>query len=198
MGPDALEDLITAFSRLPGIGRKTAQRLAFHVLKQDRSEAETLASAIIGARDRIAHCSRCHNFTEAGTDLCEVCRDSRRDRQLVCVVAEASDVLILEVNQLIDGVYHVLGGVLSPLNGVMPEDLGIEELVQRVKTDSVREVILALDASVEGDTTADYIGMELTPLTKVTRPARGLPVGADLALADRVTLAHALEGRYSL
>ena len=130
--------------------------------------------------------------------MCEVCRDARRDRQLVCVVAEASDVLVLEYNQLISGVYHVLGGVLSPLNGIMPDDLGIEDLVERVKRDSVREVILALDASVEGDTTADYIGMELMPLTKVTRPARGLPVGADLALADKATLAHALEGRYSL
>ena len=198
MGPASLEDLITAFSRLPGIGFKTAQRLSFYLIKQPREEAAALAQAIVAARDNIHYCSVCYNFTEREMDLCEVCRNSRRNRQLVCVVEEASDVLVLELNQLISGVYHVLGGALSPLNGIRPEDLRIDELVTRVKEDNVSEVILALNASVEGDTTADYLGMRLAPLTKVTRPARGLPVGADLDLADKLTLAHALEGRYSV
>ena len=198
MGPTPIESLIAAFARLPGIGPKTAQRLAFHVVKQPREEAEVLARAIIEAKDNIQHCSGCYNFTERGMDLCEVCRDSRRDRQLVCVVEEASDVLVLERSQLLKGVYHVLGGTLSPLDGIGPADLRIEELVRRVQEEGVREVILALNASAEGDTTAEYIGMQLASLTKVTRPARGLPVGADLDLADKVTLAHALEGRYTL
>ena len=198
MGPASLEDLITAFSRLPGIGFKTAQRLSFYLIKQPREEAAALAQAIVAARDNIHYCSVCYNSTEREMDLCEVCRNSRRNRQLVCVVEEASDVLVLELNQLISGVYHVLGGALSPLNGIRPEDLRIDELVTRVEEDNVSEVILALNASVEGDTTADYLGMRLAPLTKVTRPARGLPVGADLDLADKLTLAHALEGRYSV
>ena len=198
MGPTPIESLIAAFARLPGIGPKTAQRLAFHVVKQPREEAEVLARAIIEAKDNIQHCSGCYNFTERGMDLCEVCRDPRRDRQLVCVVEEASDVLVLERSQLLKGVYHVLGGTLSPLDGIGPADLRIEELVRRVQEEGVREVILALNASAEGDTTAEYIGMQLASLTKVTRPARGLPVGADLDLADKVTLAHALKGRYIL
>ena len=198
MGPTPIESLITAFARLPGIGPKTAQRLAFHVVKQPREEAEVLARAIIEAKDNIQSCSGCYNFTERGMDLCEVCRDPRRDRQLVCVVEEASDVLVLERSQLLKGVYHVLGGTLSPLDGIGPADLRIEELVRRVQEEGVREVILALNASAEGDTTAEYIGMQLASLTKVTRPARGLPVGADLDLADKVTLAHALKGRYIL
>ena len=198
MGPASIENLIVAFARLPGIGRKTAQRLALHVIKRERGEAEELAHALISAKDSIRYCSRCYNFTEKGTDLCEVCGNLRRDRQLICVVAEASDILILESNQLLRGVYHVLGGLLSPLDGVRPEDLRIEELVVRVKEDEVGEVILALNASAEGDATVEYILQSLAPLTRVTRLARGLPVGADLDLADKITLAHALEGRHAL
>lgn len=198
MGPVSIENLIVAFARLPGIGRKTAQRLALHVIKRERGEAEELAHALISAKDSIRYCSRCYNFTEKGTDLCEVCGNLRRDRQLICVVAEASDILILESNQLLRGVYHVLGGLLSPLDGVRPEDLRIEELVVRVKEDEVGEVILALNASAEGDATVEYILQSLAPLTRVTRLARGLPVGADLDLADKITLAHALEGRHAL
>ena len=197
MGPLPLEDLITAFSRLPGIGRKTAQRLAFYVIKRPREEAENLAQAIIGAKDEIEYCSACYNFTERGTGLCAVCRDPRRDQKLICVVEEASDVLVLEHNQLIRGVYHVLGGVLSPLDGVRTEDLRIAELVQRAQGGRAEEVILALNASAEGEATAEYILQQLAALTKVTRLARGLPVGADLDLADKVTLAYALEGRHS-
>lgn len=198
MGPVSIENLIVAFARLPGIGRKTAQRLALHVIKRERGEAEELAHALISAKDSIRYCSRCYNFTEKGTDLCEVCGNLRRDRQLICVVAEASDILILESNQLLRGVYHVLGGLLSPLDGVRPEDLRIEELIVRVKEDEVGEVILALNASAEGDATVEYILQSLAPLTRMTRLARGLPVGADLDLADKITLAHALEGRHAL
>lgn len=196
MGPVALEELIIAFARLPGIGRKTAQRLAFHVLKNPREEALALAQALLRAKDEIQHCPVCHNFTERGQDLCEVCRNPRRDRQLICVVEEASDVLVLERNQLMSGVYHVLGGVLSPLDGVGPEDLRIAALIERVKQGGVREIILAHNATAEGDATAEYIYRQVSPLTRVTRLARGLPVGADLDLADKVTLAHALEGRH--
>ena len=196
MGPAALEELITAFARLPGIGRKTAQRLAFHVVKNPREEAQALAQALLKAKDDLQHCPVCHNFTERGAEMCEVCRNPRRDRQLICVVEEASDVLVLERNQLMTGVYHVLGGVLSPLDGIGPEDLRIAELIERVKREGVREVILAHNASAEGDATAEYIYRQVAPLTRVTRLARGLPVGADLDLADKVTLAHALEGRH--
>ena len=198
MGPAPIEELITAFARLPSIGRKTAQRLALHVVKRPREEAEALARALLDAKDNIRYCSRCFNFTEKGAELCEVCRNPRRDQQLVCVVAEASDVLVLERDRLLGGVYHVLGGLLSPLDGVLPEDLHIAELIERVKKHRVREVILALNPSAEGDATAEFLAQRLVPLTKVTRLARGLPVGADLDLADRITLAHALEGRHVL
>ena len=196
LGPGPIEELIIAFSRLPGIGRKTAQRLAFYVVKRPREEAELLARALLGAKDNIKPCPQCFNFTEKGADLCEVCGNPRRDRQVLCVVEEPGAVLILESNQLLRGMYHVLGGVLSPLDGVRPEDLRIAELVDRVRRDEVHEVILALNASAEGDATAEYISQQLRSLTRVTRLARGLPVGADLDLADKVTLAHALEGRH--
>lgn len=198
MGPEPIEDLITAFARLPGIGRKTAQRLAFHVVKQPRAEAEALAQALLGAKDNIRPCSRCFNLTEADSELCAICRNPNRDQQLICVVEDPGAVLILEANQLMRGMYHVLGGVLSPLDGVGPDELHIDELVTRVKEQHVGEVILALNASAEGDATAEYLARLLTPLTRVTRLARGLPVGADLDLADKVTLTHALEGRHSL
>jgi recombination protein RecR len=197
MGPVALEELITAFARLPGIGRKTAQRLAFYVIKSPREEAQALSQALLRAKDDLLPCAVCFNFTERGQELCEVCRNPRRDRQLICVVEEASDVLVLERNQLMTGVYHVLGGVLSPLDGIGPEDLRIRELVARVQQERVREVVLAHNASAEGDATAEYLSRQLAPLTRVTRLARGLPVGADLDLADKVTLAHALQGRHA-
>lgn len=198
MGPLALEDLIVAFAKLPGIGRVTAQRLALYVVKRPREEAELLANALIAAKDQIAHCATCHNFTQQGYDLCTICQDPRRDQQLLCVVAEASDVLALELCQVHGGAYHVLGGVLSPQDGVLPEDLKIDALIERVRERQVREVVLALNASAEGDATAHYISHQLMPLTKVSGLARGLPVGADLDLADRVTLSHAFAGRLSL
>jgi recombination protein RecR len=198
MIPAPIEELIAAFARLPGIGRVTAQRLALYVVKQPREEVEHLAQALLGAKDTIQYCAECFNFTEKGSPLCRVCSDQRRDRRLICVVEEASDVLVLESNQLLRGVYHVLGGVLSPLDGVRPEDLRIEELVERVKKYQADEVILALNGTAEGDATAHYLSQLLTPLTRVSRPARGLPMGAELQLADRITLAHALEGRRSV
>ena len=198
MGPLALEDLIVAFAKLPGIGRVTAQRLALYVLKRPREEAELLSGALIAAKEQIDHCSTCHNFTQKGEELCEVCQDTSRDPQFLCVVAESSDVLALEVRQVHSGVYHVLGGVLSPQDGILPEDLRIAALVERVREREVREVVLALNSSAEGDATAHYISQQLMPLTKVSGLARGLPVGADLDLADRVTLSHAFAGRSSL
>ena len=195
MGPAPLEDLIIAFAKLPGIGRVTAQRLALYVIKRPREEAEQLAHALVGVKDGLQYCTDCFNFTELGSGLCVICRDERRDKQCICVVEEASDVLALEANQIHRGVFHVLGGVLSPLEGVAPEDLRIGELVERVKRDEAREVILALNAGPEGDATASYLHQLLSALTRVSRPARGLPVGADLDLADRVTLTHAFAGR---
>lgn len=198
MEPLALEDLIVAFAKLPGIGRKTAQRLALYVVKRPREEAELLAQALIAAKDQIEHCATCYNFTQKGEPLCEVCRDTRRDQQFLCVVAEASDVLAFEMSQFYSGAYHVLGGVLSPQDGVLPEDLHIDSLVERVRQQGVQEVMLALNANAEGDATAHFIAQQLVPLTKVSRLARGLPVGADLDLADSVTLSLAFAGRSSL
>jgi len=198
MGVGPLEELIAALSRLPGIGRKTAQRLTFHIVKQPRAEAESLARALLAVKDNVRACSQCFNLTSADAELCAICADPRRDQQFICVVEDPGAVLVLEANQLLDGVYHVLGGVLSPLDGVRPSDLHIEELVERVKRCQAREVVIALNASAEGDATAEYLARLLAPLTRVTRLARGLPVGADLDLADKRTLAYALAGRRSL
>ena len=198
MEPLALEDLIVAFAKLPGIGRKTAQRLALYVVKRPREEAELLSKALIAAKDQIEHCATCYNFTQKGEPLCAVCRDTRRDQQFICVVAEASDVLAFEMSQFYSGAYHVLGGVLSPQDGVLPEDLHIDSLVERVRQQGVQEVMLARNANAEGDATAHFIAQQLMPLTKVSRLARGLPVGADLDLADSVTLSLAFAGRSSL
>ena len=189
LGPQPLEDLVTALSRLPGIGRKTAQRLAIYLLKSPPQEAQALAEAIRGARENIGHCSRCFHLTERGNELCHVCSDTNRDQAVICVVEEASDALALERSDLMRGTYHVLGGALSPLDGIGPADLRIDELVERVRRDGVREVILAHNAS------AEYIHQRLDGLTTGTRLARGLPAGSDLDLADRTTLAHALQGR---
>ena len=198
MEPLALEDLIVSFAKLPGIGRKTAQRLALYVVKRPREEAELLAKSLVAAKDQIEHCATCYNFTQKGEPLCEVCRDIRRDQQFICVVAEASDVLAFEMSQFYSGAYHVLGGVLSPQDGVLPEDLHLDSLVERVRQQGVQEVMLALNANAEGDATAHFIAQQLMPLTKVSRLARGLPVGADLDLADSVTLSLAFAGRSSL
>lgn len=197
MGPEVLEEMISAFARLPGIGRKTAQRLAFHIIKRPPREAETLAEAIVDGRNSIQYCEKCYNFTDKGEIACGICRDETRDPGVICVVEEASHVLVLERSRIFTGTYHVLGGVLSPLDGIGPDDLRIEELVSRVSSQQVTEVILANNASAEGEATAEYIQRRLGQLTVVSRLARGLPVGSDLDLADKVTLAHALQGRRS-
>ena len=197
MGPQTLEELITALARLPGIGRKTAQRLAFYIIKTPSHEAETLAMAIVNGRKSIEYCEKCHNFTDKGQKFCTICCDTTRNPGIICVVEEASHVLVLERSQLFTGIYHVLGGALSPLDGIGPSDLRIDELVARVTSEHVKEVILANNASAEGEATAEFIQQKLSPLTTVSRLARGLPVGADLDLADKVTLGHALTGRRS-
>ena len=197
MGPLPLQELVKSLTRLPGIGPKTAQRLAYYIVKRPREEAATLARSILDAKDKIAYCQVCYNFTDTDHERCQVCLDDRRDQRTICVVEDANDALVLEHNHLVYGVYHVLGGKLSPLDGIGPSDLRIHELVDRVQSGDVEEVILALNASTEGEVTAEFIQRQLSPHTKVTRLARGLPVGADLDLADKVTLAHAIEGRQS-
>jgi recombination protein RecR len=193
-----LENLIDELARLPSIGRKTAQRLALHLLKAPREEAARLAEAILLVKDRVGFCSVCGNYAEQ--DPCPLCSDPRRDHVVVCVVEHPVDVLAIERTASFRGVYHVLRGVLSPLDGVGPDDLRVRELLTRLGGDdartAVREVILATNPTVNGEATALYLQKLLTPLgVKVTRIARGVPVGSDLEYSDIVTLARALEGR---
>lgn len=193
---EALQELIEEFSRLPGIGRKTAQRLALHVLKQPRENVVKMAKAMVGVKDRIRYCSSCWNITE--TDPCLICSSPKRERGTVCVVEEPNDVLAIEKTNDFQGLYHVLGGSLSPLDGIGPEELKVRELLVRI-TPEVREVILALNPNVEGEATTIYLTRLLKPLgVKVTRIARGLPVGSDLEFADEATVSRALEGRIAL
>lgn len=190
---ESVDRLIEEFSKLPGIGRKTAMRLAFYVLKEDKTEAERLAQALLDVKERVKYCSICFNITE--TDPCFVCQDEKRDKSIICVVEEANDVLALEKTGEYKGLYHVLGGALSPLDGIGPDNLRAKELLLRLK-DEVNEVILATNPNVEGEATAIYLSKLIKPLgIKVTRIARGLPVGGDLEYADQVTLMRALEGR---
>ncbi|MFW6193285.1 MAG: recombination mediator RecR [Gemmatimonadota bacterium] len=190
----AIESLITEFGRLPGVGRKTAQRLSYHLLKTSDEEARRLAEAILKVVEDVEACSRCGNLSD--DDPCEFCRDGRRDRSTVCVVEEASDITAIEKSGHFDGLYHVLGGRLSPLDGVGPEDLRVQELMARLR-DGVDEVIIATNPSVEGEATATYLHRLLAEMdgVRVTRLARGLPVGGDLEYADGVTIAEAFTGR---
>jgi recombination protein RecR len=193
---EALQEVIEQFSRLPGIGRKSAQRLALFLLKQPREEVATMAQAILNLKDRIVYCSICSNITE--DDPCVVCASPKRDRHTICVVEEPSDVLALEKTNEFKGLYHVLGGSLSPLDGIGPEDLKIRELLARLPG-VVTEVILALNPNVEGEATTIYLTKLLKPLgVKVTRIARGIPVGGNLEFFDEATLTRALEGRIQL
>lgn len=193
---ESVEQLVERLSQLPGIGRKTAQRLAMYILKLPRDEVERLAKAIMNARDRVRYCSTCSNITE--TDPCAICTSPKRDRTSICVVEEPSDEFAIEKTNEYRGLYHVLGGAISPLDGVGPEGLKIKELLSRI-TPEVREVILALNPNVEGEATALYIRKLLKPSgVKVTRIARGVPVGSDLEHSDEATLARALEGRNTL
>lgn len=193
----ALEKLIEQFQRFPSIGRKTAQRMAFHVLDLTDEQANEFANAIIDAHTKIHRCSVCHNLTE--NELCPVCESTGRDKTVVCVVEEPRDVLAMERMREFNGVYHVLHGVISPMNGVGPEQLTVKSLVERVANGGVNEVIMATNPTIEGDTTAMYIGKLIKPFgVKVTRLAYGIPVGADIEYADDVTLMRALSGRSEL
>ncbi len=193
--PQSLQQLIEEFTRFPGIGKKTAQRLAFHVLRTSREDAVALAKAIINTKDKIHHCSVCYNISEE--DPCDVCSDAKRDRSVICVVEDAMDVIAIEKTSEYRGLYHVLGGILSPLDGIGPNDLNIDALINRL--DEVEEVILATNPSMEGETTAHYLTKLLKPKgIKVSRLARGLPVGSDVEYIDEATLSRALEGRVVL
>ena len=193
---ESIEHLAEQFAQLPGIGRKTAHRLALYVLKLSRDEVVTLAKALVDVKDKVRYCSICSNITE--TDPCGICSNPKRERTSICVVEEPNDVLAIEKTHEFKGLYHVLGGALSPLDGVGPEDLRVKELLQRM-SNSVEEVILAMNPNVEGEATTLYLSKLLKPLgVKVTRIARGLPVGSDLEFADEATLTRALEGRITL
>lgn len=190
-----LEKAVGEFSKLPGIGRKTALRLVLHVLRQPVGEAEAFADAVLHVRKDIKYCSVCHNISD--DNVCPICADARRDRSTICVVENVQDVMAIENTQQYNGLYHVLGGVISPMDGVGPGDLQIESLVQRVKdNDDVKEIILALSSTMEGDTTNFYIHRQLAPLhVKVTMIARGISVGNDLEYTDEVTLGRSIVNR---
>jgi recombination protein RecR len=191
--PDPLVRLIEQLQRLPGIGPKGAQRLAFHILKNPRDEADRLIDAVRDVKERVTYCSVCHNITDA--DPCAFCRSTDRDHRLICVVEEPQNVSAIEKTREFKGVYHVLMGALSPLQGIGPDDLKIKELIARV-TNGVAEVILATNPNVEGEATAIYLARLLKPLgVRVTRIAVGVPVGSDLEYADEVTMHKAMEGR---
>ena len=192
--PASFETLIDGFAALPGIGRKSAQRLAFHVLSLPDGEAEACAASILEARKSVHTCPICQNLTDE--EVCPVCRSDRRDKSVICVVAEPRDVVSIERSREFNGVYHVLHGVLSPMNHVGPDDIRIRELVERVGGGGVQEVIMATNPDTEGDTTAMYISRLLKPFeVKVTRLAYGIPVGSNLEFADDATLLRAIEGR---
>lgn len=193
----AIEDLTGELARLPGIGRKTALRLTYHLLKQPPEQSRRLADALVSLAERVRPCARCFNLTEE--ELCSICRDPRRDAALICAVEEAADIGAIERAGEFRGQYHVLGGRLSPLDGVTPDDLTIPQLVRRVAGGEVREVILATNPSLEGEATALYVQRQLAgyPLS-ITRIARGLPVGGDLEYADGVTIAQALTARRAM
>jgi recombination protein RecR len=189
----SVENLIAQLSRLPGVGQRTAQRLAFHLLQRPTEEALALARAVEEVKARVRFCDECGNLTEEET--CEICRDARRDRAVICVVEQPVDLISVERTHEYRGLYHVLGGALSPLDGVEPADLRIDELFRRVDRDGVQEVVLATNPNMTGEATAAYLADRLRGRVRVTRLASGLPVGGDLEYADEVTLGRALAGR---
>ena len=189
-----LTKLTEHFARLPGIGKKSAQRLAFHILRMPEEEAKAFAESILEAREKIGYCEVCKNITDA--PRCAICCDETRDRTTICVVEDPRDVIAIERTKEYDGLYHVLGGLISPMDGVGPESLFIKELLARLEDGTVKEVIMATNPTVEGEATASYISRLVKPMgIKVTRLAYGIPVGGDLEYADEYTLARALEGR---
>jgi recombination protein RecR len=189
----AVDNLVAQLTRLPGVGTRTAQRLAFHLLRVPREEALDLAEAIAAVKERVRFCRECGNLTE--DEVCTICADARRDRSVICVVEQPADLLSLERTAEYRGLYHVLGGALSPLDGIDPSDLRIDELLRRVDGDGVAEVVLATNATMTGEATAAYLADRLRGRVRVTRLASGLPVGSDLEYADEVTLGRALAGR---
>lgn len=195
--PVSLQDLTDHFARLPGIGGKTAQRLAFHILQLPIEDAQSFADAIINAKQTVHTCPVCQNLTDR--DLCPICDDTSRDNGIICVVVEPKDVIAIERSREFNGVYHVLHGVISPLNHITQDDIRIKELLQRVSAGNIREVIMATNPDVEGEATAMYISRLLRPMEiKVTRLAYGMPVGSQLEYADEVTLSRAIEGRQEM
>ncbi|MFN8659267.1 MAG: recombination mediator RecR [Candidatus Obscuribacterales bacterium] len=192
-----LAKLIEEFQKFPGVGPKSAQRMAFFVLDMPFDSAQSLAKTIIEAKEKVKHCSHCFNLSE--NDPCEICQDTRRDSHTICVVAEARDLIALERTREFKGLYHVLTGLISPLEGKGPEKLSIRQLLERVSREEIKEVILAINPTVEGDATVLYLSQILRPLgTRLSRIAFGLPVGADLEYADDVTLSKSLQGRLEI
>jgi recombination protein RecR len=197
--PESIQSLINSLERLPGIGPKSASRLAFYLLRTTDDVSQDLAAALANLKANTAFCQECFNITEAGRERCEICESMRRDGSLICVVEEALDVLALERTGGFHGKYHVLQGVLSPIEGIGPDDLKIKQLIARVANGEIKEVILATNPSMEGDATALYLQQQLRPFgIQVTRLARGLPVGGDLEYADQNTLLRALSGRQEM
>ena len=191
---EPLANLIQEFKRLPGIGQKSAQRMAFHLLRSDREEAERLAQALLDVKDKLGICAACNNVSDA--ELCPYCRDPHRDRSQICVVEEPHNIVTIETTRTYEGLYHVLLGAISPLRGIGPEQLKIKSLLERVEAGGVAEIILATNPTVEGEATAAYLSRLLKPLgMKVTRIAMGVPVGSDLEFADEVTMSKSLENR---
>lgn len=189
-----LNELISQFERLPGIGKKTAQRLAYSILSQPPERAQRFADALVNARKKIHFCSCCQGFTDLET--CAICTDSTRDRSIICVVAEPKDIFTFEKTREFSGLYHVLHGLISPMDGITPDKLKIKELMSRLSDGSIKEIIMATNPTIEGEATASYISRLVKPMgIKVTRLAYGIPVGGDLEYADEFTLARALEGR---
>ena len=195
--PQSIQILIRNFSKLPGIGEKTAERLAIHVLRRPLGEAEQLARSIVAVKQKVQLCSRCYALSDS--DRCHICSDSSRDATLLCVVEQPADMISIEKSGAFKGLYHILGGVLSPMEGVGPEDLRIKELMDRIDQEQIKEIILATGTSVEGESTAAFIAKQLTGRpVKTTRIASGIPVGGDLKYIDQMTLKCALDSRYDI
>lgn len=194
MSTPSLENLTARLNRLPGIGIKTAQRLAYHILTLSEEDVEGLSGALVSAKKNVHYCPVCGNFTE--DEICSVCADPKRDRSVICVVRDARDVSFMERMREFHGCYHVLGGTLSPMDGVGPDDIRIKELIERVKENEVKEVILATNPDVEGEATAAYIAKQLKPMgVRTTRIAHGIPIGGNLEFVDEITLFKAIENR---
>ena len=198
MHAPAIESLIEKFEQLPGIGRRSAERIAFHILERmTKEDAESMASSIIGAKEKIHFCSECQNLTD--TDPCKICASNKRDRSIICVVESPEDVSAIENTNEFNGLYHVLHGAISPMDGIGPDDIRINELIARLASDEVREIIMATNPTVSGTATAVYISKLLSSFdVKVTRIAHGVPIGSDLEYADKVTLIKAIEGRHTM